>query len=197
MTLQLQPRRLTGRHVVLEPMTAEHAPGLYAIGREAGDWAYLPRPCFADLDDATAWVNQALEASARGEQVAYTLLDATTGAPLGSSRYLNIRARDHGLEIGWTWLGKAAQRTPVNTEAKLLLLRQAFEDFGAYRVELKTDARNQRSQAAIARIGGTKEGVFRRHMIAQGGFVRDTVYYSIVDSEWPAVRQRLLALLER
>ena len=134
---------------------------------------------------------------ARGEHVTYTLLDPRDNSPLGSSRYLNIRDKDRGLEIGWTWLGQKAQRTPVNTEAKLLLLSQAFDDFGAYRVELKTDARNLRSQAAIERIGGTREGVFRRHMMAQHGFVRDTVYYSIIDAEWPVVRQRLLTLLQR
>lgn len=195
MGLQIEPQRLAGRHVILEPTRLDHAPGLFAIGRDAEDWKYLPRGCFTDLADATAWTAQALEFAARGEHIPYVLLDPARGTALGSSRYLNIRARDRGLEIGWTWLGKAAQRTPVNTEAKYLLLQQAFEVFGCCRVELKTDLRNTRSQMAIERIGGIREGVFRKHMLAQHGFMRDTVYYSILDEEWPQVKRRLLEKL--
>jgi len=197
MSLLIEAKRLDGQHVLLEPLSLVHAPGLFAIGQRTEDWQYLPRGGFVDLDDTIEWVQQAQEIMARGEQLAYVLLDPATHAPLGSSRYLNIRSRDHGLEIGWTWLGHDAQRTAVNTEAKFLLLRQAFEDFGAYRVELKTDARNLRSQAAIERIGAKKEGIFRRHMLAQHGFVRDTVYYSIIDTEWPEVKNRLLHRLSR
>lgn len=197
MSLKLEPQRLVGQHVILEPIDISHAAGLFAIGQQAEDWHWLPRACFTSLDEASEWVHAALELRARGEHITYTLLDPRDNSPLGSSRYLNIRGRDRGLEIGWTWLGRKAQRTPVNTEAKFLLLRQAFEDFGALRVELKTDARNLRSQAAIERIGATREGLFRRHMIAQHGFVRDTVYYSVIDTEWPVVKQHLLHRLQR
>jgi N-acetyltransferase len=196
MSITIEPGRIIGRHVVLEPIALAHAPGLFAIGQEAADWQYMPRGCFTSLADATDWVEQALTLLQRREHITYTLLDPVSNAVLGSSRYLNIRAKDHGLEIGWTWLGKAAQRTAVNTEAKYLLLQQAFEAIGTYRVELKTDARNLRSQAAIERIGAVKEGVFRKHMIAQQGFVRDSVYYSILDTEWPAIKQRLLRMLQ-
>ena len=115
---------------------------------------------------------------------------------MGSSRYLNIRPRDHGLEIGYTWLGREFQRTAVNTEAKYLLLENAFDVIGAHRVELKTDLRNLRSQKAIERLGAQKEGVLRRHMVTQGGYVRDSVCYSITDLDWPRVRVPLAAKLQ-
>ena len=192
MSFDVQPVTLEGAHVRLEPLAERHVAGLFSVGRQAEDWAYMPRGCFASEDDCRDWVREAL---AEKEQTAFAILDRVSEAPVGSSRYLNIRPQHRGLEIGWTWLGRDWQRTPVNTEAKLLLLGHAFEALGAIRVEFKTDERNDRSQAALERIGATREGVLRQHMIVQGGFLRNSVYYSILDGEWPAVKARLEAKL--
>lgn len=197
MTLAIEPYTLKGQHVWLEPLADAHLDGLWVAGQTAEDWAYLPRPCFQSREDAAAWVRQAFDFQSLGQHYTYVLVHPETGEVMGSSRYLNIRPRDRGLEIGYTWVARPWQRTAVNTEAKLLLLKHAFEDLGTYRVELKTDARNLRSQRAIERIGGVREGVFRRHMLAQGGFVRDSVYYSITDEDWPAVRDRLCGMLNK
>jgi N-acetyltransferase len=116
---------------------------------------------------------------------------------VGSTRFLNIRPEHRSLEIGWTWLGQDWQRTSLNTEAKFLLLSHAMERLGCVRVEFKTDARNARSQRALERIGATREGVMRKHMIVQGNFVRDSVYFSIIDTEWPDIKARLQGLLDR
>jgi N-acetyltransferase len=183
--------RLAGKHVVLEPISLDHVEGLLAAGAHHEDWVYLPIPGFSKLEDARAFVDQALELYERRLHYTFVLVQPQTSTVIGSSRYLNVRERDRGLEVGYTWLARSHQRSAVNTEAKLLLLTNAFERCGALRVELKTDARNVRSQNAIARIGAQREGVLRKHMIAQGGFVRDTVLYSIVDDEWPAVKREL------
>lgn len=193
--MEVKPVTLTGQHVYLEPIAEKHILGLYEIGQEPDDWLYMPRPCFQSRGDTAQWVAQAQTLAEKGEHITFAICDASDHSVLGSSRYLSIRQRDKSLEIGYTWLGKKAQRTRANTEAKLLLLTHAFESLGAIRVELKTDSRNQRSQKAIARIGAKKEGVFRKHMIVQNGFVRDSVYFSIVDSEWPEVKKNLLKLL--
>ena len=188
MNFDVRPLTLEGTHVRLEPLAERHVAGLYAVGRQADDWAYMPRGCFTSEDDCREWV---LEALTEEGQVAFAILDRVSGEPVGSSRYLNIRPPHRGLEIGWTWLGRDWQRTPVNTEAKLLLLGHAFEALGAIRVEFKTDERNTRSQAALERIGATREGVLRQHMIVQDGFLRNSVYFSILDDEWPAVKEGL------
>ena len=188
MNFDVRPLTLEGTHVRLEPLAERHVAGLYAVGRQADDWAYMPRGCFTSEGDCRVWM---LEALAEEGQVAFAILDRVSGEPVGSSRYLNIRPPHRGLEIGWTWLGRDWQRTPVNTEAKLLLLGHAFEALGAIRVEFKTDERNTRSQAALERIGATREGVLRQHMIVQDGFLRNSVYFSILDDEWPAVKEGL------
>lgn len=193
--MDVKPLTLENRWVRLEPLTLQHAEGLWAIGQQADDWLWMPRACFQSLDDTRQWITEALAQQDKGLQIAFAIRDRASGELAGSTRYLNIRPKDRGLEIGWTWLGRAFQRTPVNTAAKLLLLGHAFDSLNALRVELKTDARNQRSQAAIARLGATREGVFRRHMVVQGGFVRDTVYFSITDQDWPAVQPQLLRML--
>jgi RimJ/RimL family protein N-acetyltransferase len=134
-----------------------------------------------------------LEAQARGNVVVFAQIDLAGGRAVGGTTYMNISRCDRGLEIGSTWLGKPWQRTGINTEAKYLLLRHAFEDLGAVRVQLKTDGRNLQSQAAIERLGAVREGVLRKHMCLHDGFLRDTVVYSILDDEWPAVKARLEA----
>lgn len=126
----------------------------------------------------------------------FAIIETAKNKVAGSTRYLNFRPDHRSVEIGWTWLGQDWQRTSVNTEAKLLLLGHAFERMGCVRVEFKTDARNLRSQRALERIGATREGVLRQHMIVQDDFIRDSVYFSVLDKEWPAVRDRLTLLLE-
>lgn len=195
MTFDVRPVLLENTWVRLEPLQPRHAEALFAIGQDAGDWAYMPHGCFTSLDHTRSWIADALALQEKGEQVSFVIIDRSSDAVAGSTRFLNIRRRDRGLEIGWTWLGRDFQRSAVNTATKLLLLQHAFDTLGALRVELKTDARNLRSQAAIARLGATREGVFRRHMIVQNGFVRDTVYFSITDQDWPRVRDGLLEKL--
>lgn len=182
---------LHGKHVRLEPISSAHNHGLFAIGQQADDWQYLPRPCFKSLDEVDQWVKAAVNLAAGKTHITYVLIDPTSGTVMGSTRLMAIRPEHRGLEIGYTWLGRDYQRSLVNTEAKLLLLEHCFETLACIRVELKTDLRNHRSQKAIERIGAVKEGVFRNHMIAQEGHYRDTVYYSITDREWPAVKAGL------
>ena len=187
----VRPITLENDRLRLEPLSQQHAQGLYNRGRVAGDWAYMPRSCFIDQADCRQWIDDAL---ARNDQLPFAIIETAKNKVVGSTRYLNIRPEHRGLEIGWTWLGQEWQRTWVNTEAKLLLLTHAFERLGCVRVEFKTDARNLRSQAALERIGATREGELRQHMIVQGGHLRDSVFYSILDSEWPRVREQLEAL---
>ena len=140
-------------------------------------------------------IRQALVASQAGAEVPFAILEADSCKAVGSTRYLDVQPEHRTLEIGWTWIGPRWRRTAINTECKLLLLAHAFEVLAVHRVTLKTDARNVRSQRAIERIGGVREGVLRRHRICWDGSVRDTVYYGIIDEEWPAVKARLEARL--
>ncbi|TAM91833.1 N-acetyltransferase [bacterium] len=196
MAFDPQPVIFEGRHVQLEPLDLAHAPELFEAGREEEIWLYMPIAPFRALDDATTFVEQAQAAARTGTQIPFAIIDRASNRAVGSTRYLDILRPDRGLEIGWTWLGASARRTAINTECKYLLLRHAFEAQGAIRVQLKTDARNLRSQRAIERIGGVREGVLRKHTIRPyDHFVRDTVMYSILDEEWPAVKTRLEGLL--
>ncbi len=188
---------LTGRFVRIEPLELIHANGLLAIGQHADDWCYLPRACFTDLDDVQNWIRSAHRLIETDRQVPFCIIDQQTDQIVGSTRYLDLRQNDHVVEIGYTWLSSTAQRTAINTEAKFLLMQYAFENMNMRRVELKTDLRNLRSQAAIARIGATREGVLRKHKCVQNGFQRDTVYFSVVDDEWIDVKARLLERLGR
>ena len=194
MPSSLTPVTLTGKLISLEPLGQSHAQGLYNRGRSAGDWVYMPRSCFVDLADARQWVDEALDSL---QQLPFAIVENAKGKVAGSTRYLNIRPEHRSLEIGWTWLGQEWQRTGVNTEAKLLLLQHAFEKLGCRRVEFKVDGRNLRSQRALERIGAIREGVLRKHMIVQEDFSRDSVYFSVIDDEWPQVQQRLQQLQQR
>lgn len=179
----------------LEPMTADHIGPLSEIGLEPELWRWGIAPLLTP-DDVRAYVMQALDEERRGVSLPFVIVARRSGEVVGSTRYGNIDAGNRRLEIGWTWVTPAHQRTTVNTEAKLLLLTHAFERLGAQRVEFKTDALNQRSRNAIVRIGAVEEGTFRKHIITASGRVRDTVYYSIIDSEWPAVKARLESKLQ-
>jgi RimJ/RimL family protein N-acetyltransferase len=194
MRLPLEPGILRGSVVRLEPLAQDHAQGLYGRGRHQPDWEFMPRACFVDLADARQWVDEALT---QADQCPFAIIENAKNRVAGSTRYLNIRPEHRSLEIGWTWLGQDWQRTGVNTEAKLILMTFAFERLGCNRVEFKTDARNRRSQVALERIGATREGVLRQHMIVQGGHHRDSVYFSVIAPEWQAVKARLETLLQR
>lgn len=194
MALNIRPVVLTGATVRLEPLCLAHAQALYNRGRVQADWAYMPRGCFVDLSDTRQWIEEALGSPGH---LPFAIVEIASDKVVGSTRYLTIRPEHYSLEIGWTWLGQEAQRTAINTEAKLLLLTHAFEVLGCMRVEFKTDARNERSQRALERIGATREGVLRNHMIVQNNFIRDSVYFSVIKSEWPDVKLRLQALNNR
>ncbi len=191
-----EPVVLEGEFVRLEPLSLDHVAGLTAAGRDPRIWTWMP----ADGSTASgmrAIVEAAISGRLAGTMLPFVTVDRATGRVAGSSRYLNLAPADLRLEIGWTWLDPAFQRTAVNTEAKLLMLGHAFDDLGCRRVELKTDALNEQSRAAILGIGATFEGIFRRHMVMPGGRARDSAWYSIIDDEWPDVRARLRARLDR
>jgi N-acetyltransferase len=191
-----KPILLAGRLVRLEPLTPAHAPALFAaVQADPTAWRWLVMPPPETVAEMEAMIADDLAMQARGELVPFAQVEQATGRVAGRTTYLNISRRDRGLEIGGTWLGKPWHRSGLNTEAKYLLLRHAFEELGAVRVQLKTDARNLQSQAAIERLGAVREGVLRKQMLSQHGFVRDSVMYSVIDSEWPAVKARLEALL--
>jgi RimJ/RimL family protein N-acetyltransferase len=197
MMMRVEPIMLTGNVVRLEPLAAEHAAGLYEAGRDPSIWRYMPADPSASVASMTAWIEDALRAREAGTQLPFAIFELASGALVGSTRYLNISPPDRGLEIGWTWLTPHVQRTVVNTECKYLLLRHAFEVLNAIRVQFKTDGRNIVSQRAIERLGAVREGVLRKQMILPDGYQRDAVLYSIIDTEWPAVKARLEAFLTR
>lgn len=193
-----RPVLLEGRHVWLEPLAPAHLPALIAaaVRPEIFQW-YLTKP-LSDPAEMAAWVGEALRHQAAGTEVAFATVRRSDGAVVGSTRFMDLRRAHRALEIGNTWLAPEAQRTAVNTEAKYLMLGHAFEQWGAVRVQLKTDERNQRSRAAIARLGAVFEGVLRNYQTrACDGYVRNTAMYSITDREWPAVKAGLEAKLAR
>lgn len=191
-----RPTTLTGDHVLLEPLTTGHLDDLFAAGGEDEEvWRWQGGPAPRTREELAAKLSALLEATARGEHVPFAVVHRAEGRAIGWTTYMDIATADERLEIGWTWYGRAYWRSAVNTEAKLLLLAHAFDELGMGRVQLKTDHLNFRSQAAIARLGAQREGVLRRHRRRPDGTWRDTVYFSILVSEWPAVRERLTARL--
>lgn len=192
----VEPVTLKGQRVILAPLELGHVPALSRVGLDASLWEWIPAPVTTE-QEMRGYVLSALELQGRGVALPFAILDRASGDVIGSTRYANIESAHRRLEIGWTWITRAHQRTAVNTEAKVLLLEHAFETLRVQRVELKTDACNARSREAILRLGAAQEGVLRRHMITRSGRVRDTVYFSIIDTEWPAVKGRLEARLKR
>jgi N-acetyltransferase len=189
--------RLEGTLVRLEPLAREHEEGLWQAAAHPGVWDWMSVRAGDSREAFGAWLDDALLRGSAGIDVPFATLDAATGEPIGSTRYLNLRSADRSLEIGWTWLTPAAWGTGANVESKLLLLRRAFEELGCLRVELKTDARNERSRAALAALPAQFEGIHRKHMLVRGGERRDTAWYSVLDDEWPAVEANLLRRLRR
>ena len=190
----IAPCTLEGAHVRLEPLSLGHADGLCAVGLDPDLWCWIPNQV-RNKQDMHRYVETALDEQRRGVSLPFATLLKASGQVIGSTRYGNVSLENHRVEIGWTWIGRPWQRSAVNTEAKYLMLRHAFETLGCKRVELKTDALNERSRNAILRIGAKQEGIFRRHLLTDTGRMRDTVYFSIIDDEWPAVRARLEARL--
>jgi RimJ/RimL family protein N-acetyltransferase len=193
--MKVEPVTLRGQIVRLEPLTLDHVDALSRVGLEPALWRWIPTSV-TSVEEMRAYVAVALEEQSRGVSLPFAIVHQESGQVIGSTRYGNIVPADRRLEIGWTWITSAHQRTGANTEAKLLLLTHAFEALGAIRVELKTDALNEQSRKAILRLGAVEEGTFRKHRILASGRVRDTVYFSIIDTEWPAVKARLTRLLQ-
>lgn len=195
--IDITPITLAGAIVRLEPLSEAHVPGLAEVGLEPDIWRHM---LYGNVDTEAkllAFVQDILSRQARGTDLPFAVVEKTTGKPVGCTRYMAIDLRNRSVEIGGTWYGHAYQRTGVNTECKYLLLRHAFEVWDCIRVQIKTDANNVQSQAAIERIGAVKEGVLRNHMIRPDGTVRDSVFYSVIDREWPDVKARLEALIGR
>jgi len=191
------PRELVGRFARIEPLDDRHAAGLYLAGRDDAVWTHLSRPAFASEADALGYIQSTRETPfGEGPQQAFAAIHLPSGRVAGTTRYLDMRPQDRSLEIGWTWYGLAYQRTAVNTECKLLLLTHAFETMGCIRVCFKTDHANERSQRAIERLGAKRDGVLRNHRIRRDGTYRHSVFYSILDDEWPAVKAGLAKLLQ-
>ncbi|RDU36488.1 GNAT family N-acetyltransferase [Neobacillus piezotolerans] len=185
---------IVGQNVILEPMEDSHCDSLWEAGKPTEIWAYMATKIYTKLEMEQA-VETALAEKKKGTQFPFIIRRKTDGKIIGSTRYLDISPQNRSLEIGWTWLNPSAWRTSVNTECKYLLLKTAFEELGFNRVQLKTDGRNLVSQKAIERIGATKEGVLRQERKLQDGYLRDTVVYSILASEWPLVKAGLMKKL--
>lgn len=188
---KVEPVTLSGRFARLEPLQMRHAADLYQAGQDPTIWTYMPRRAISSLAEMEQIIIAALQEQEAGLCVPFAIIDLVQERAVGSTRYLSIMLADRGLEIGWTWLTPTVQRTGINTECKYLLLRHAFEQLGAIRVQLKTHHLNLKSQRAIERLGAQKEGVLRNHMIMPDGSYRHSVYYSIIESEWPQVKAGL------
>jgi RimJ/RimL family protein N-acetyltransferase len=186
----IEPVTLTGAHVVLEPAADRHVADLLAAGQDELVWTHLPWPRPRSEADVAAMLEDE-----RRVAIPFAQVDAATGRAVGITTYRDVDERHRTLEIGGTWLGRPWWRTAINTEAKLLFLGHAFDTLHANRVAIKTDIRNERSQAAIARLGAVREGVVRHQYVRRDGSLRDTVLYSVIPEEWPAVRAHLEARL--
>ena len=185
---------LIGKRVILEPLTLAHVDALCEIGLDPEIWNYTTVR-IRTRGEMVAYVETALEWQRDGTAVPFATIDRASRRVVGSTRFANIAHEHKRAEIGWTWIARDFQRSYVNTEAKYLMLRLAFEEWKYLRVELKTSTRNQRSRAAILRLGAVEEGTLRKHMINEDGTSRDSVYFSITDEEWPAVKARLEGMM--
>ncbi|MCU0245548.1 MAG: GNAT family N-acetyltransferase [Bryobacter sp.] len=194
--MNLSPCRLEGRHVRLEPLANTHLNGLAEVGLDPVIWQWMTVRV-ATREEMIAYIGKAIAAQKQKTELPWVTVLKETGQVVGSTRYMNIAPEHRRLEIGGTWIAPAWQRTVVNTEAKYLQLRHAFEGLHCLRVEFKTDVLNEKSRTAILRLGAKEEGVLRSHMIMPDGRVRDTVYYSITGPEWPGVRAELEARLRK
>jgi RimJ/RimL family protein N-acetyltransferase len=187
---------LTGSLVSVAPLAAGDANGLYEAATDPAVWRWMPVDGGSSREAFDVWFGEALDNAAAGTQAPFCVRDRDM-QPIGSTRYLALRPEHRGLEIGFTWLAPSAWNTGANAEAKLLLMGHAFEQLGCMRVEFKTDARNERSRRALEALGCRFDGIFPKHMLVQHGDVRDSAWYSVVDDDWPEVRERLRARVKR
>jgi N-acetyltransferase len=194
--MDITPVTLAGRHVRLEPLSLGHLDRLCEIGFDEGVWRWT-LATVQTPEDMREYVAAALKSQDEGTALPFATVERSSNRVIGSTRFANIDKEHRRLEIGWTWIAPAWQRTIINTEAKYLMLSHAFETLGCNRVEFKTDSLNEKSRNALRRIGAQEEGTFRNHMITQGGRLRHTVYFSIINSEWPAVKANLESKLGR
>lgn len=193
--MNVEPVTLEGKHVRLEPLSLDHHEALSEAGMHEDLWRLNPTPVRTS-EEMRAYIEEALQAQERGTMLPFATIEKASGLAIGSTRYGNIEMAHRRLEIGWTWITPRWQRTVVNTEAKHLMLRHAFEHLGCMRVEFKTDVLNERSRNAILRLGAKEEGIFRKHMLTTTGRIRDSIFFSIIDTEWPEVKANLERKLE-
>ena len=194
--MDIQPVTLEGERVRLEPMRADHLDALTEAGAFDVLWKWTGNKA-TTREDMKDYMDTALKEAAAGVSLPFVTIDKKSGRIIGSTRFGNIDRANRRVEIGWTWITPEFQRTYVNSEAKYLMLRQAFEVWKCMRVELKTDVLNDKSRNAMLRMGAKEEGVLRKHSVTYSGRIRDTIYYSVLDDEWPAVREGLLRALNR
>jgi RimJ/RimL family protein N-acetyltransferase len=192
----LEPVTLEGSFVRLEPMTVEHHAGLTAIGLDPEIWRRAIAP-IRTPEEMRSYMDAALQLQREGTALPFVTVERSSGRIVGSTRFGNYDRANRRIEIGWTWLAPAWQRTVTNTEAKYLMLTHAFDRLGCVRVELKTDVLNSQSRNAILRIGAKEEGILRKHTLTWTGRYRDSIYYSILDEEWPQVKAQLKTLVAR
>ncbi len=195
--MDIHPIILTGKFVRLEPLSEAHIYPLAEAGRDPDLWTYMRYGVVDTPQKMRHLVEYLLALQLRGSDLPFAVHHLADNKPIGMTRYLEIQPANRALEVGGTWYAPAYQRTAVNTECKYLLMRHAFEDLDVLRVQIKTDLRNERSQRAIERIGAVREGVLRNHILLPDGTARSSVYYSVLAEEWPAVKARLEAMLER
>ena len=194
--MNIEPVTLEGQYVLLEPLSLSHHAQLCEVGLDEEIWRWVST-AVKTPDDLHKYIETAIDLREQGSALPFATIERSSGRAIGSTRFGNIDRANRRVEIGWTWVAPAWQRTPINTEAKYVMLRHAFEVWGCIRVELKTDFLNEKSRNAIARLGAKQEGIFRNHMVMPGGRIRDSVYFSIIDSEWPAVKANLESKLAR
>lgn len=193
--MNIQPVNLEGYGVQLQPLGLQHVPGLWAANA-ADTWTFLPYGNIDSEEKMKGWVEEMLRRKAQGGDFPFAILQSANGQVVGATRYMTISPPNRSLEIGGSWLGLAWRGTGVNSTAKYLLLENAFERLGCLRVQFRTDLRNLRSQRAIERLGATREAALRKYSIMPDGYQRTSVFYSVIDDDWPQVKARLQSLLQ-
>lgn len=193
--MKIEPVILEGKFVRLEPLRLEHLDSLTEIGLDESLWLWTAA-IVKNKEDMRRYIETALDEFERKISLPFITIEKSSGKIVGSTRFGNIDVQSRRAEIGWTWINPQWQRTQINTEAKLLMLSHAFETWKCIRVELKTDVLNDKSRNAIERLGAQEEGILRRHIITEAGRIRDTIYYSILDTEWQSVKNNLQTKLE-
>lgn len=194
--MDVTPITLEGQKVRLEPLTMAHQEALVAAAADGELWNSTVT-VVPSRDNVVEYIQYALDGLARRSELPFVIVRKSTGEVVGTTRFYEIKPQDRGAAVGYTWISASAQRTPVNTETKLLLLTHAFEHWQTVRIELITDVLNEQSRAAILRLGAKQEGILRNHLIMPSGRIRDSVCFSIIDAEWPEVKARLTAKLAR